>query len=86
MANKRSTPLTLEEAVGEILRGLRESKGMKQVEVSAATGYSQRSIGMVERGEKSPTLRTLEDFATFYKIPLEALITQAKQLRNSTVQ
>jgi len=59
---------------------------MKQVEVSAATGYSQRSIGMVERGEKSPTLRTLEDFATFYKIPLEGLIIQAKQLRNNTVQ
>jgi transcriptional regulator with XRE-family HTH domain len=86
MANKRSTPLTLEEAVGEILRALRESRGMKQVEVSAATGYSQRSIGMVERGEKSPTLRTLEVFATFYKIPLEALIIQAKQLRKSTVQ
>jgi transcriptional regulator with XRE-family HTH domain len=86
MANKRPTPLTLEEAVGETLRGLRESKGMKQVEVSAATGYSQRSIGMVERGEKSPTLRTLEDFATFYKIPLESLIIQAKQLRDSTVR
>jgi hypothetical protein len=39
---------------------------------------------MIERGEKSPTLRTMEDFATFYKVPLERLIVQAKRLRNST--
>ena len=83
--SQRPTPLTLEETFGEILRKLREGKGMKQVEVSAATGYSQRTIGMVERGEKSPTLRTMEDFATFYSVPLEDLIVQAKHLRNSTL-
>jgi transcriptional regulator with XRE-family HTH domain len=55
---------------------------MKQVEVSAATGYSQRTIGMIERGEKSPTLRTMEDFATFYDVPLEDLVIKAKRLRN----
>jgi transcriptional regulator with XRE-family HTH domain len=82
--SQRPTPLTLEEAFGEMLRALREGKGMKQVEVSATTGYSQRAIGMIERGEKSPTLRTMEDFATFYGVPLEELITQAKHLRNGT--
>jgi transcriptional regulator with XRE-family HTH domain len=83
---QKSTPLTLEEAFGQILRMLRENMGMKQVEVSAGTGYSQRAIGMVERAEKSPTLRTMEDFATFYNVPLEDLIIQAKQLRNSTLR
>jgi len=77
--------LTLEEAFGRILRGLRDERGMKQVEVSAATGYSQRTIGMIERAEKSPTLRTMEDFATFYGIPLENLIVQAKQLRRGAL-
>jgi transcriptional regulator with XRE-family HTH domain len=74
-------PSTLEQAVGQILRALRESRGLKQVEVAAATGYSQRTIGMIERGEKSPTIRTLENFATFYNVPLERLIVQAKRLR-----
>jgi transcriptional regulator with XRE-family HTH domain len=77
-------PRTLEEAFGQVLRTLRENRGLKQVEVSAATGYSQRTIGMIERGEKSPTLRTIEDFATFYSVPLERLIVQAKRLRYST--
>ena len=76
-------PSTLEEAFGQILRALRESRGLKQVEVAAATGYSQRTVGMIERGEKSPTLRTIENFATFYNVPLERLIVQAKRLRNS---
>jgi transcriptional regulator with XRE-family HTH domain len=79
---KRPTPSTVEEAFGQILRTLREGKEMKQVEVSAATGYSQRTIGMIERGEKKPTLRTMEDFATFYGVPLEDLVIQAKRLLN----
>jgi transcriptional regulator with XRE-family HTH domain len=83
--SRRPNPLTLEEAFGQILRTLREGQELKQVEVSAATGYSQRTIGMIERGEKSPTLRTMEDFATFYDVPLEDLVIQAKQLRNSAL-
>jgi transcriptional regulator with XRE-family HTH domain len=81
----KSKHFTLEEAFGQILRILREGRGLKQVEVSTATGYNQRTVGMVERGEKSPTLRTMENFATFYGVPLETLIIQAKQLRNSTL-
>jgi transcriptional regulator with XRE-family HTH domain len=84
MANRpKPATSTLEAAFGRVLRMLRESRGFKQVEVSAATGYSQRTVGMIERGEKSPTLRTIEDFATFYNVPLERLIVQAKRLRGS---
>ena len=82
----KSSTSTLEEAFGQVLRTLRESRGGKQVEVSAATGYSQRTVGMIERGEKSPALRTIEEFATFYGVPLERLIVQAKRLRNSAAQ
>jgi transcriptional regulator with XRE-family HTH domain len=78
---EKPRPLTLEEAFGEVLRRLRNRKNLKQVDVSTATGYSQRTIGMIERGEKSPTLRTMEDFSTFYKVPLEKLIIMAKRLR-----
>jgi transcriptional regulator with XRE-family HTH domain len=82
---RKFKPLTLEEAFGQILRKLREDKGMKQVEVAEATGYSQRAVGVIERAEKSPTLRTMEDFSTFYRIPLERLIVQAKHLRNRSL-
>ena len=79
-------PLTLERAVGRVFTELRESRGLKQVDVSVATGYVERTIGMVERGEKSPTLRTLDNFATFYGVPLETIIIRAKALREAATR
>jgi transcriptional regulator with XRE-family HTH domain len=77
-------PLTLEKAVGRVFTELRESRGLKQVDVSVATGYVERTVGMVERGEKSPTLRTLDNFASFYDEPLELIIIRAKELRKNS--
>jgi transcriptional regulator with XRE-family HTH domain len=79
-------PLSLERAVGRVFAELRESKGLKQVDVSVATGYVERTIGMVERGEKSPTLRTMDNFASFYEVPLETIIIRAKQLREASMR
>jgi transcriptional regulator with XRE-family HTH domain len=76
-------PLTLERAVGRVLTELREGRGLKQIDISVATGYVERTVGMVERGEKSPTLRTLDNFATFYGVPLETIIIRAKALREA---
>ena len=79
-------PLTLERALGRVFIELRESKGLKQVDVSVATGYVERTVGMVERGEKSPTLRTMDNFASFYGVPLETIIIRAKQLREASIR
>jgi transcriptional regulator with XRE-family HTH domain len=85
--NTRSfRPLTLEKAVGRVFTELRESRGLKQVDVSVATGYVERTVGMVERGEKSPTLRTMDNFAAFYEVPLETIIIRAKQLRDASMR
>jgi transcriptional regulator with XRE-family HTH domain len=81
-----SKPLTLEKALGLIFQEIRESKGLKQVDVSVGTGYVLRTVGIVERGEKSPTLRTMENFATFYEIPLEKIIVRAKRLRKASMR
>lgn len=74
--------LTLEQAIGQVLRNCRKSLGLKQVEVSAATGFALRSIRTMEQGTKSMTIRSLDALAMFYRIPLEELIIQAKELRN----
>ena len=81
-----SKPLTIEKAVGLVFIELRESKGLKQVDVAAATGYVLRTVGMVERGEKSPTLRTMDNFATFYEVPLDAVIKRAKKLQQASAK
>lgn len=72
--------------MGRVFTELRESRGLKQVDVSVATGYVERTVGMVERGEKSPTLRTMDNFASFYGVPLETVIIRAKALRQESTQ
>ncbi len=74
---------SLEEAFGRVLVRLRKERGLKQVEVAVAIGYSQRTVGMIERAEKSPTLRTMQDFATYYGVPLEELIVKAKRVQRA---
>jgi len=79
---KEPRDLTLEQAVGQILRSLRKDRGLKQVEVSVATGFGLRSIRTMEQGKQSMTIRSLDALATYYRIPLEEIIRQAKLLRD----
>lgn len=70
--------LTLEQGFGHAIRGLRKARALRQADLAAATGFHERAIRALERGEKSPTLRTMEVFATFFGVPLEQLIVMAK--------
>jgi transcriptional regulator with XRE-family HTH domain len=79
---KEPVDLTLEQAIGQILRDRREALGLKQVEVSAATGFGLRSIRTMEQGRQSMTIRSLDALAMYYCIPIEELIGQAKRLRS----
>jgi transcriptional regulator with XRE-family HTH domain len=73
--------LTLEKALGLIVTQQRLRKGWNQVDLAAMTGFAKRSIGAIERGEASPTLRTIEALAAAFEVPIERLIHQAARLR-----
>lgn len=75
--------LTLEQAIGAVLRNRRVALGLRQVEVSVATGFGLRSIRTMEQGKQSMTLRSLDALAMYYGIALEDLIIQAKKLRRA---
>jgi len=49
------------------------------MDLAVASGYSLRYIGDVERGAKSPTLRTMKDLATLLEISLGDLIRRAER-------
>jgi|HubBroStandDraft_5_1064220.scaffolds.fasta_scaffold837698_1 transcriptional regulator with XRE-family HTH domain len=78
--------LTLEQAIGQLLRRFRLARGLKQVEVSAATGFGLRSIRTMEQGKQSMTIRSLDALSLYYRIPLEDLVRQAKELRGGKRQ
>lgn len=45
---------------GKRLRKLRKSKGLSQEELSKQAGFDRTYVGKIERGEKSPSLETME--------------------------
>jgi ribosome-binding protein aMBF1 (putative translation factor) len=77
---QRRRPTTLEQAFGQMLFEHREQKGMSQMDLAVAAGYSLRYIGDVERGTKSATMRTMNDLATLLNVNLGSLIIEAEEL------
>lgn len=80
MAKSRQVrPATLEQACGQIIARVRDDRGLSQMDLAVASGYSLRYIGDVERGAKSPTLRTLNDLTTLLGLNLSDLVAQAER-------
>jgi transcriptional regulator with XRE-family HTH domain len=48
-----------EQAFGRVLRKVREEKSVSQEALAFMGGYHRTYIGQLERGEKSPSLRTI---------------------------
>ena len=81
VANDRSNESrTMELSFGKVLASLRKEQGMSQQELADSAGYSLRYMGDLERGAKSPTLRTMQNFAVLLNVPLSALILEAEKL------
>jgi transcriptional regulator with XRE-family HTH domain len=82
---EKSEGLTLEQAIGRILRKERLDKALKQADVAAATNFGLRSIRTMEHGNQSMTIRSLDALALFYELPIEEVIIRAKRLRESSL-
>jgi transcriptional regulator with XRE-family HTH domain len=71
---------TLEQAFGQTVLAWRKKRGLSQMDLSVASGYSLRYIGDIERGAKSATIRTMHDLATLLDVKLGALVVEAENL------
>jgi transcriptional regulator with XRE-family HTH domain len=71
---------TLEQAFGQTVLAWRKKRGLSQMDLSVASGYSLRYIGDIERGAKSATIRTMHDLATLLDVRLGALVIEAENL------
>ena len=72
---------TPEEAFGRVVTELRTEKGMTQEDLAFALGYHLSYIGQIERGRKSPTLRTMTNLAQVFNMSLSQMIARAEQLQ-----
>lgn len=57
-----------------ILRELRQEKGLSQEELADKAGLHRTYISQIERGLKSPSLRSLEQIAEALGVPLSTLV------------
>jgi transcriptional regulator with XRE-family HTH domain len=60
---KAHNPNTLESVFGRALRTARQGRSISQEALAAEAGYHRTYIGQIERGEKSPSIRTVFDLA-----------------------
>jgi len=70
---KRKSERSIEGIFGEVLRHIRNERGLSQEALAFTSGYHRTYIGQLERGEKSPSLRTLFNLC-------EALLVQPADL------
>ena len=61
--------------IGELLRGLRGERTLRQVE--ADTGVSNSYLCNIESGFKRPGIKTLGKLANYYRAPLQHLLLAA---------
>lgn len=65
--------------VGEKIRLLRQQRALSQESLALKSGLNTSYLGQVERGEKSPTIDTLDKIATGLDVDLEQLFTFDKK-------
>lgn len=63
-------------AFGKVLRELRLKAGYSQEGLADEAGYDRTFIGMLERGQRQPTLETLFKLADSLRIAPSALIAR----------
>jgi len=77
--------LTLEQAIGQVLRKERLDRGLNQIDIAVATNFGVRSIRTMEQGKQSMTIRSLDALAMYFQLPIEEVIIRAKRLRTSSL-
>ncbi len=64
---------TLQNALGYRIRSLRKSRGLSQEKLGEQASLHNTYIGAIERGERNPSLRTLEKIAQALNIQVSDL-------------
>jgi transcriptional regulator with XRE-family HTH domain len=67
----------LKQTVARNIRTLRVTRGYTQEELSGLAGINRNYTGMIERGERSPTVDTLEKLAQALEVDPMALVTRS---------
>jgi transcriptional regulator with XRE-family HTH domain len=71
----------MEKKIGNVLRQLRNSKGLSQEDLAAFLDISRSHIGRLETGEKQPSLKMLFRLADALEVPASAIVAEMEKER-----
>jgi transcriptional regulator with XRE-family HTH domain len=71
--------LTIEEAFGSTLQDLRKARKLSQEELGFESGYHRTYISQLERGRKSPSLRTIFQLAAALKTAPSEMVSHVER-------
>ena len=78
---------SLSEIVGKNLSSLRKAKGLTQQQLAKEIHYGDKSISKWELGYALPTVDVLQDFASYYGVTVDYLISKKEEAEiEETVQ
>lgn len=60
--------------IGKSIRKIREEKAITQEQLALDAGLNRAYIGYIERGERNPTLKTIEKIAKILKVSTKKLL------------
>jgi transcriptional regulator with XRE-family HTH domain len=69
-----------EEAFGLTLRRIRKSRGVSQQWLADKSGYHRTYIGMLEQGQKSPSLRTIFNIAMTLQVKPSRILEAVERI------
>lgn len=58
---------------GNRIRELRKERHLSQKQLGELTGFHKNYVGMIERGERNPSLENIEVFANAFEMSLSEL-------------
>lgn len=79
LGGTRGAP-TPEESFGLVIRGFRRKRQMSQQALADKSGYHRTYIGLLERGQKSPSLRTIWNIATTLQVKPSEILSRVEDL------
>ncbi len=71
-------------AFGLALREIRVSRQISQEELAFNSGFDRTYVSMVERGVRSPTIRSLVQFAEALQVPASEIVARMEKVLKGT--
>jgi transcriptional regulator with XRE-family HTH domain len=78
--SKGSENQSVDEQFGRVLRQFRKERGLSQEDLAFESGYHRTYISLLERGKKSPSLKTIFQLAKALNIEPSEIIGRIQEI------